>query len=123
MFSENHLSKSLNHLTTLEREAARVLNEVRANHHRVSITFSAGKDSICIAHLAQKLFNLPGSSDRFPFKLFHYDSGDNFPEVLSFRNKFAKDIGAELVVFKVDERGGKDIGGVKAITELIHISV
>ena len=40
---------------------------------------------------------------KIPFPLVHIDTGHNFPEALAFRDFFAKEIGAELIVRKVED--------------------
>jgi sulfate adenylyltransferase subunit 2 len=85
---------SASHLDQLESEAIYVLREVAGQFERPVLLFSGGKDSITIAHLAQKAF-WPGKS---PFRLLHIDTGHNFPETLEYRDWFTAEIGAELVV-------------------------
>ncbi|HEX4046602.1 MAG TPA: sulfate adenylyltransferase subunit CysD, partial [Elusimicrobiota bacterium] len=60
---------------------------------------SGGKDSTCIAHLALKAFR-PGS---FPFPLLHVDTGHNFPETLEFRDRYAAELGEDLLVRRVQD--------------------
>ena len=44
--------------------------------------FSGGKDSIVMLRLAEKAF-WPA---RIPFPVLHIDTGQNFPEVIAFRD-------------------------------------
>jgi sulfate adenylyltransferase subunit 2 len=89
----------LTHLEALEAEAIHVIREVAAELERPVLLFSGGKDSIVLAHLARKAFR-PG---RVPFPLMHVDTGHNFPEVLEFRDRFAAELGIELLVASVQE--------------------
>jgi len=49
--------------------------------------------------LAQKAF-YPG---RIPFPLLHVDTGYKFPEMIEFRDSYAREIGAELIVHRNEE--------------------
>ncbi|MDA3850980.1 MAG: sulfate adenylyltransferase subunit CysD [Spirochaetaceae bacterium] len=90
---------SLNHLKQLENEAIYVLREVAAQFEKPVMLFSGGKDSICMAWLARKAFS-PG---KIPFPMLHVDTGHNFDETISFRDKFLEEIGANLIVRTVQE--------------------
>jgi sulfate adenylyltransferase subunit 2 len=63
------------------------------------LLFSGGKDSITLVHLAVKAF-APG---KIPFPLVHIDTGHNFPEALEFRDRLAEQVGATLIVKKVED--------------------
>ena len=82
------------HLHVLESEAIHVLREVAAQFERPTLLFSGGKDSICLAWLAKKAF-YPAPS---PFPLLHVDTGHNFPETLTFRDRFVEELGLDLEV-------------------------
>jgi sulfate adenylyltransferase subunit 2 len=92
-------SYNLTHLNELEAEAIYVLREVYAQFENAAILFSGGKDSIVVAHLARKAF----WPSKIPFPLVHIDTGHNFPETLEFRDRFIKEIGADLLVGSVQE--------------------
>jgi sulfate adenylyltransferase subunit 2 len=89
----------VSHLEALEAEAIHVIREVAAELERPVLLFSGGKDSIVLAHLARKAFR-PAP---MPFPLMHVDTGHNFDEVLAYRDRFAADLGAELLVASVQE--------------------
>lgn len=90
---------TVTHLKQLESEAIYVLREAAAQFERPAMLFSGGKDSIVMAHLARKAF-WPA---RLPFPLLHVDTGHNFPETLEYRDKFASDIKADLLVALVQD--------------------
>ncbi|PCJ01381.1 MAG: sulfate adenylyltransferase subunit CysD [Flavobacteriales bacterium] len=92
-------SYSLTHLQELESEAIYVLREVASQFENPALLFSGGKDSIIVAHMARKAF-WPG---KMPFPLVHVDTGHNFPETIAFRDKYVKDIGANLIVGSVQQ--------------------
>lgn len=86
-------------LRDLEEEAIYVLREARGQFERPAILFSGGKDSIVLTHIAKRAF-APGP---LPFPLLHVDTGHNFPETLAFRDRFAAEMGADLVVRRVQD--------------------
>lgn len=89
----------LGHLKALEAESIHIMREVAATMERPALLFSGGKDSIIMVHLARKAF-WPA---RLPFPLVHIDTGQNFPEVIAFRDWLAADIGARLIVGSVQD--------------------
>ena len=89
----------VSHLDALEAEAIHVIREVAAELERPVLLFSGGKDSIVLAHLARKAFR-PGP---LPFPLMHVDTGHNFDEVIEYRDRFAAELGTDLVVASVQD--------------------
>ncbi len=87
------------HLNWLEGEAIYVIREVAAQFERPVLLFSGGKDSICMARLAEKAF-LPG---KIPFPFLHVDTGHNFPETLAFRDRLVARLGVRLIVRTVQD--------------------
>jgi sulfate adenylyltransferase subunit 2 len=87
------------HLSYLESEAIFVMREVAAQFERPVLLFSGGKDSIVLVHLARKAF-WPG---RIPFPFLHIDTGHNFDETLEFRDRLAAEVGATLIVRRVQD--------------------
>lgn len=86
---------SLTHLKQLEAESIHIMREVVAEFERPVMLYSIGKDSSVMVKLAQKAF-YPG---KIPFPLLHIDTTYKFREMYEFRDKFTKDIGAELLVY------------------------
>jgi sulfate adenylyltransferase subunit 2 len=95
----------LDHLQYLETEAIHVMREVAAEFERPALLFSGGKDSICLLRLAEKAFR---PSD-FPMPLLNVDTGHHFPELNEFRDRRAKELGAKLIVRKVEDAIAKGI--------------
>jgi sulfate adenylyltransferase subunit 2 len=87
------------HLDWLEAEAIYVLREVAATFERPALLFSGGKDSAVLLHLAEKAF-WPAS---VPFLLLHIDTGQNFDEVIHYRDTLVAAKGLRLVVAKVQD--------------------
>ncbi|MCX6220312.1 MAG: sulfate adenylyltransferase subunit CysD [Bacteroidia bacterium] len=91
--------KEINHLKELESESIFIIREVAAQFDRPALLFSGGKDSIVMAYLAYKAF-YPAV---IPFPFVHIDTGHNFEETLTYRDKLIKQLGAKLVVGSVEE--------------------
>ena len=98
-------SYHLDHLQYLETEAIHVLREVAASFERPAILFSGGKDSICILRLAEKAFR---PSD-IPMPFLNVETGHEFPELIEFRDRRAKELGAKLIVRTVDDAFAKGL--------------
>jgi sulfate adenylyltransferase subunit 2 len=89
----------LDYLDQLESEAIHILREVAGQFERPALLFSGGKDSITMVHLSRKAF-APG---KIPFVLLHIDTGHNFQEALDFRDDLVNQVGAKLIVRKVED--------------------
>lgn len=87
------------HLKQLEAEAVYVMREVAAQFERPVLLFSGGKDSIILTHIARRAF-FPA---KIPFPLLHVDTGHNFPETLTFRDKLVDELGVQLIVRHVQD--------------------
>ncbi len=90
---------TLNYLEQLEAESIHIFREIAAQFERPALLFSGGKDSITLVQLAKKAF-APG---KIPFPLVHIDTGHNFPEALEYRDWLAAEVGATLIVRKVED--------------------
>src|SRR3954468_21657457 len=89
----------LDHLQHLEGEAIYILREVAAEFERPCILFSGGKDSICLLRLAEKAFR----PSTIPMSLLNVDTGHHFPELNDFRDRRAGELGARLIIRKVED--------------------
>ncbi|MFA6560435.1 MAG: sulfate adenylyltransferase subunit CysD [Verrucomicrobiia bacterium] len=92
-------SYHLDHLQYLETEAIHVMREVAAEFERPVLLFSGGKDSVCMLRLAEKAFR---PSD-IPMPFLNIETGHEFPELLEFRDRRAKELGSKLIVRTVDD--------------------
>jgi sulfate adenylyltransferase subunit 2 len=88
--------RKLSHLEALEAESIYILREAVAEFARPVMLYSIGKDSSVMLRLAQKAF-YPGT---IPFPLLHIDTSYKFPEMIEFRDRYPKEIGAELLVHR-----------------------
>jgi sulfate adenylyltransferase subunit 2 len=84
----------LDHLRALEAESIHIMREVVAEFERPVMLYSIGKDSSCLLRLAQKAF-YPGP---IPFPLLHIDTTYKFREMIEFRDWYAREVGARLIV-------------------------
>ncbi len=82
------------HLRALEAESIHIMREVVAEFERPVMLYSIGKDSSVMLRLAQKAF-YPGP---IPFPLLHVDTTYKFREMIEFRDRYAAEIGARLIV-------------------------
>lgn len=89
----------LDHLQHLETEAIHVMREVAGEFERPALLFSGGKDSICLLRLAEKAFR----PAELPMPLLNVDTGHHFPELNEFRDRRAAQLGAKLIVRKVED--------------------
>jgi sulfate adenylyltransferase subunit 2 len=89
----------LSHLDKLEAESVHIIREVAATIEKVGLLFSGGKDSVVMLHLAVKAF-WPAP---VPFPVVHVDTGQNFDEVLEFRDRTVEQLGLRLIVGSVQD--------------------
>jgi sulfate adenylyltransferase subunit 2 len=102
------MNYSLSNLKQLEAESIHIMREVVAEFENPVMMYSVGKDSSVMLRLAQKAF-APGP---LPFPLLHVDTTFKFREMISFRDRFVKEIGARLIVHTNQEALNK-IGAVE----------
>ncbi|WP_375483179.1 sulfate adenylyltransferase subunit CysD [uncultured Jatrophihabitans sp.] len=93
------VSYELSHLDKLESEAVQIFREVAATIEKPALLFSGGKDSVVMLHLAVKAF-WPAP---VPFPVMHVDTGENFDEVLAFRDRTVEKYGLRLIVASVQD--------------------
>ncbi|MCW2495719.1 MAG: cysD [Jatrophihabitans sp.] len=89
----------LTDLDKLEAEAVHIFREVAATIEKPALLFSGGKDSVVMLHLAVKAF-WPAP---VPFPVMHVDTGQNFDEVLEFRDRTVERYGLRLIVASVQD--------------------
>jgi sulfate adenylyltransferase subunit 2 len=90
---------TLSHLRYLEAESIHILREVAAEFERPVLLYSVGKDSSALLRLTQKAFH-PG---KIPFPLMHVDTAYKFTAMYEFRDRMAREVGAELIVWRNEE--------------------
>jgi len=95
----------IDHLCTLEAEAIYILREVAAECERPVMLYSIGKDSSVMLHLALKAFY----PEKPPFPFLHIDTTWKFKEMIEFRERKAKELGIEMLVYTNTEAVNKGI--------------
>lgn len=103
MESGHMSSYNLSHLKQLEAESIHILREVVAEFENPVMLYSIGKDSSVMLRLAQKAF-YPA---KIPFPLMHVDTTFKFREMIEFRERMAKEIGFDLLVW-INREGVKN---------------
>ncbi|HEY5334519.1 MAG TPA: sulfate adenylyltransferase subunit CysD [Mycobacteriales bacterium] len=99
----------LSQLTMLEAEAVHIFREVAATQEKPALLFSGGKDSAVMLHVATKAF-WPAP---IPFPVMHVDTGENFDELIAFRDETVARLGLNLIVASVQD----DIDAGRAVEE------
>ncbi|MEB3415015.1 sulfate adenylyltransferase subunit CysD [Alteriqipengyuania sp. WL0013] len=89
-------SKALTHLQRLEAEAIHIIREVAAEADKPVMLYSVGKDSAVMLQLARKAF-YPAPP---PFPLLHVDTTWKFKAMYELRDKMAREIGMDLLVYR-----------------------
>ena len=92
----------------LESESIEIIREVAATAAKPVMLYSIGKDSSVMLRLAQKAF-YPGP---IPFALMHIDTGWKFREMISFRDRTAKQIGFKLITYINPRGAAEDYGPI-----------
>jgi len=98
-------SYHLDHLQHLETEAIHIMREVAAEFERPALLFSGGKDSICLLRLAEKAFR---PSD-IPLPFLNIETGHEFPELIEFRDRRAKQLGVKLIIRTVEDAIAREL--------------
>ena len=86
-------------LDELEAEAIHIYRETAAAFRNPVLLYSIGKDSSVLLHLAIKAF----APAPIPFPVMHIDTGQNFDEVIEYRDRRVANLGLKLVVASVQK--------------------
>ncbi len=95
----------MTHLDQLEAEAIYIMREVAAECEKPVMLYSVGKDSSVMLHLALKAFY----PEKPPFPFMHIDTTWKFREMIEFRDRKAKELGIEMLVYTNQEGVDKNI--------------
>ncbi|HYS41718.1 MAG TPA: sulfate adenylyltransferase subunit CysD [Pseudonocardiaceae bacterium] len=101
-------------------ETVHIIRETAGQFTRPALMFSGGKDSMVMLDVARRAF-WPSA---IPFPLLHVDTGQNFPEVIEFRDRMVGAYGVDLIVASVQdtltggraEQNGDSRNRVQAVT-------
>ncbi len=97
--------KKATHLDSLEAEAIYIMREVAAECDKPVMLYSIGKDSSVMLHLAIKAFY----PEKPPFPFMHIDTTWKFKEMISFRDRKARELGIEMLVYTNEDGVEKGI--------------
>ena len=89
----------LTHLDKLEAEAIYIMREVAAECERPVMLYSIGKDSSVMLHITMKAFY----PEKPPFPFMHIDTTWKFREMTEFRDRKAKELGIEMLVYQNED--------------------
>jgi len=106
------------HLRRLEAEAIGIMREAAAEFRNPVMLYSIGKDSSAMLHLARKAF-FPGKP---PFPLLHIDTGWKFREMVAFRDRTARRLGLDLLVYTNEEGRARGVNPISSGSAL-HTAV
>ncbi|HXB97596.1 MAG TPA: sulfate adenylyltransferase subunit CysD [bacterium] len=81
------------HLAKLEAQSVYIMREAFAKFENLAMLWSIGKDSNVMMWLARKAF-----FGKVPFPCVHVDTHYKIPEMITFRDQQAKELGLDLVV-------------------------
>jgi len=85
--------QAMDHLDALEAQSVYIFREAFNKVEKLAMLWSLGKDSNAMLWLARKAF-----LGHVPFPLVHVDTTHKIPEMIAFRDRFAKEWDLELVV-------------------------
>ncbi|MGQ9477802.1 MAG: sulfate adenylyltransferase subunit CysD [Candidatus Bipolaricaulia bacterium] len=97
----------MDHLERLENQSIYIIREAYRQFREVALLWSVGKDSTTLLWLARKAF-----FGKIPFPILHLDTSYKFREIYEFRDRYAKEWGLELIVWR-NERALKEGMGPK----------
>jgi sulfate adenylyltransferase subunit 2 len=89
------MTVSPSHLDLLEAESIHIFREAAAQFRKPVLMYSIGKDSTVLLHLARKAF----FPQPVPFPLLHIDTTWKFKDMIAFRDRTARDLGLDLIVY------------------------
>ena len=110
-------AKVMNDLDTLENQSIYIFREAFNRLDKIAMLWSIGKDSNVMLWLARKAF-----FGHVPFPVVHVDTTYKIPEMIEFRDRFAKEWNLPLIVGKnqaaLDAGMGPDAGRVNCCSAL-----
>lgn len=83
----------MNYLDKLENKAIYILREAYSQFKSLCMLWSIGKDSTVLLWLARKAF-----FGHIPFPLVHIDTSYKLPEMITYRDRLAREYGLDMIV-------------------------
>ncbi len=88
----------MDYLDRLENQSIYIIREAYKKFNNLACLWSIGKDSTTLLWLIKKAF-----FGKVPFPVMHIDTTFKFPEMIKFREQYAKEWGLNLIVEKNEE--------------------
>jgi len=88
----------MDHLDILESQSIYILREAYRSFKQLVMLWSIGKDSTVMLWLARKAF-----FDHVPFPLMHVDTHYKIPEMIEYRDRFAREWHINMIVGRNEE--------------------
>jgi sulfate adenylyltransferase subunit 2 len=85
-------------MEALEAQSIYILREAYRNLGKLGLLWSIGKDSTVLLWLAKKAF-----FGHCPFPFIHVDTSYKIPEMITYRDKVAGELGLDLIVHRNEE--------------------
>lgn len=108
---------SISHLDALEDQSVYIFREAFNRIDKLAMLWSIGKDSNVMLWLARKAFG-----GHVPFPVLHVDTMHKIPEMITFRDRMAKEWNLDLIVGKnaeaLDSGMGPDRGRITCCSAL-----
>lgn len=83
----------MNHIDKLENKSVFLLREAYHQFKNLCMLWSIGKDSTVLLWLARKAF-----FGHVPFPLVHIDTSYKIPEMITYRDRLARELGLDMIV-------------------------
>lgn len=83
----------MDYLSELESRSIYIIREAYKQFHKIAVLWSIGKDSSALLWLCRKAF-----FGKIPFPIIHIDTGYKFPEMIKWRDTYAKKWNLNLIV-------------------------
>jgi sulfate adenylyltransferase subunit 2 len=99
----------MDHLDELESKSIFIIREGWHRFKNSALLWSIGKDSTTLLWLCLKAFY-----GKLPFPVMHIDTTFKFPEMYAFRDKWAKELGLNLIVDRNEEAIAKGINYINS---------
>jgi sulfate adenylyltransferase subunit 2 len=88
----------MDHLDELESKSIYIIREAYKQFKNIAMLWSIGKDSSTLLWLCRKAF-----FGKIPFPVIHIDTSYKFPEMIKWRDEYAKEWGLKLIIGKNEE--------------------
>ncbi|EKD28071.1 MAG: hypothetical protein ACD_79C00441G0001 [uncultured bacterium] len=105
----------MTHLEALENHSIYIIREAYAKFSKLGVLWSIGKDSTVLLALIRKAF-----CGHLPFPVIHIDTTYKIPEMITYRDKVAKEWNLDLIVGKNEIALKKGMGPHKGKVVCCH---